>query len=174
MIAFLLGAAAGVFVLFRKNVFEHFRFFKRLENNTRLGPLIREAYEALFLFRRNHRLLVISAVLSVMNTAFLTLACWCFGHALGITVPTLDYFALFPIISVLMAVPLTPGSLGVREGLFVSLFPSVMVDRHHALLLSLMVYMGGLLWSFVGGMLYLFTTPKSARISADDDARQPL
>ena len=172
MLCFLLGTLVGILVLFEKNVFEHFRFFQRLENNTRLGPLIREAYDALFFFKKSHRLLVIASVLSVMNTVFLTLACWSFGHALEIPVPVVDYLALFPIISVLMAVPITPGSLGVREGLFVSLFRSVMVDRHHAILLSLMVYAGGMLWSLVGGLVYLCFTPKALRIGRINNQTQ--
>jgi len=163
MIFFLLGAVLGFFILFRKNVFEHFRFFHRLENNTRLGSLIRKTYEAFFLFKGNHRLLIISVALSMLSMAFLTLACWSFGRALDIPVPVVDYFALFPIISVLMAVPITPGSIGVREGLFVSLFRAVMVDRPHAILLSLTVYAGGVLWSFVGGLVYLCFTPASEK-----------
>lgn len=164
MLCFLLATVAGICVLFTKNVFEHFRFFQRLENSTRLGPLIRQAYEALFFFRKNHRLLLVTSALSAMSTVFLTLACVSFGRALELPVPVADYFALFPIISVLMAVPITPGSLGVREGLFVSLFRAVMVDRHHAILLSLMVYAGGMLWSIVGGMVYLCFTPRPARL----------
>lgn len=164
MICTLLGAIVGLFVLFKRNVFEHFWFFQKLESKTRVGSLIREAYDALFFFRSHHRLLAGAAVLSLLNMAVLTLACWSFGRALEIPVPAVDYFALFPIISVLMAVPITPGSLGVREGLFVSLFRSVMVDKQHAILLSLMVYMGGLLWSIVGGLVYLCFTPKAARL----------
>ena len=58
-------------------------------------------------------------------------------------------------VAVSLAVPLTPGSLGVRENLFVSLFASVFVDKPHALLLSLLVYGGGVFWSLAGGIVYL-------------------
>lgn len=163
MILFLFGAVAAFVVLFRKNVFEHFRFFQRLENNSGVGPLIRRAYEAFFVFRGNPRLLIIAVVLSMLSMAFLTLACWSFGQALDLHVPMVEYFALFPIISVLMAVPITPGSLGVREGLFVSLFRAVRVDGPHAMLLSLMVYAGGVLWSIVGGLVYLCFTPAAEK-----------
>lgn len=168
MVIFLVVAIVGFFVLFRKNVFEHFMFFQRLENGARLGQLIRKAYDALFLFRQNHRLLAVSVALSWLSMAFLTLACWSFGCALGLRVSVIDYFALFPIISVLMAVPITPGSLGVREGLFASLFPAVMVDKPHAIVLSLMVYAGGVFWSFAGGLVYLFFTPASEKHFRED------
>ena len=163
MLLFLLASVIGFFVLFRKNVFEHFRFFQRLENETRLGSLIRKAYDAFFMFSKNLRLLAICIALSWLSMAFLTLACWSFGQAMELTVPVVDYFALFPVISVLMAVPITPGSLGVREGLFVSLFRAVMVEGPQAIVLSLMVYAGGVFWSAVGGVIYLFFTPASEK-----------
>ena len=155
MIFFLLAAMLAVVALFSKNVFEHFRFFQAIENTTRIGPLIRRAYDVFFLCRKKHRMLATSAALSMASLVFLTLACWDFGQALELDVELLDYLALFPVITVLMSVPLTPGALGVRESLFVSLFRSVMVDKPHALVMSLLVYAGGLFWSLVGGALYL-------------------
>lgn len=155
MLFFLTATVAGMFVVFRHNLFERFAFFRKLETNTRFGPIVRKIYEAIYIYRHHHRLIFECVVMSLFSMAFLTLACWSFGQALELQVPVIDYFALFPVISVLMAVPLTPGSLGVRESLFVSLFRSVMVDNHHAILLSLLVYGGGVFWSLAGGLLYL-------------------
>ncbi len=159
MVIFLGCAVVGICALFRKNVFEHFSFFQRLEDNTKVGPLIRRAYEAFFLYRRHTRMLLLSFVLSILNVIFQTLACYSFGQALEVEVPMMDYLALFPIITVLMAVPITPGSLGVRESLFVTMFRAVMVDRPHAILMSLMVYAGGVFWSLAGGLMYLLWKP---------------
>jgi len=163
MLTFLVATAAGLFVLFRQNVFEHFRLFRWLENSTRIGPLIRKAYEIFFLYRKDRRVLLPALGLSLFNLVLLTLACCCFGHALNLKVSAIDYFALFPIITVLTAVPITPGSLGVRETLFVSLFSAVFVDRPHAILLSLMVYIGGAFWSLFGGILYITVSSREER-----------
>jgi len=163
MAAFFVAAAAGLLLLFRKNVFEHFRLFQWIENSTRIGPLIRKAYEITFMYRKDRRILLPALALSVLNLVLLTLACCCFGHALDIKVATADYFALFPVISVLTAVPITPGSLGVRETLFVSLFTAVFVDGPHAILLSLMVYLGGAFWSLFGGLLYVTVSSREER-----------
>lgn len=163
MVIFLLLALFAIAALYEKNVFEHFALFQRLENNTRLGPLIRRAYNAFFLYRSHPRIMCVAVLLSVLNLVFLTFACYCFGLALGIAIPPVHYFTLFPIISVLSAIPITPGALGVRESLFVSLFRAVMVDRAHAILLSLMVYAGGLVWSLLGGLLYVCFTPSAER-----------
>lgn len=155
MLIFLAVSVIGIFIAFRHNLFERFQFFRRLENKTKIGPLLRRIYEAMYIYRHHHRLILVAVIFSLFSMAFLTLACWSFGQALELAVPVVDYFALFPVISVLMAVPLTPGSLGVRENLFVSLFSAIMVDKPHALLLSLLVYGGGLFWSLAGGIVYL-------------------
>lgn len=155
MVVFLLVSLAGLFVAFRQNLFERFAFFRRLEQDTPIGPLLRRVYEAVYMYRSHHAVLRLVVFMSLLNLASLTMACWCFGRALELPASLLDHVTLFPIITVLMAIPLTPGSLGVRESLFVSLFRSVMVTRPSAIMLSLMVYAGGVLWSLVGGLLYL-------------------
>lgn len=155
MVVFLVICVAGIVVLFRQHLFEHFKIFQKLESSTRLGPLIRRTYDALYIYRCHPRVMAISIAFSLLNLAFLTLACYSFGHALGIKIPLIDYFTFFPVISVLSAIPITPGSLGVRESLFISLFGAVMVAKSHAVLLSLMVYFGSLAWCLLGGLIYL-------------------
>ncbi|MFH0953839.1 MAG: lysylphosphatidylglycerol synthase transmembrane domain-containing protein [Verrucomicrobiota bacterium] len=155
MFVFLAVGLVALFALFRRNLFEHWHFFQRLEEDTRLGPLIRRAYEALYLYRAHHRVMAVSLALSVLNLALLTLACYSFGRSLEISRPLIDYFTLFPIISVLAAAPITPGGLGVREGLFVAMFQDIEVDPVRSLPLSLMVYAGSLVWSLFGGLLFV-------------------
>lgn len=157
MLIFMAAAIVGILVLFQKNVFDHFPFFRRIEEMPTIGNLVRRSYEAFYLYRGHHRVLAIAVVLSLANLFMLTLACWCYGQALSLRVAVLDYFVLFPLINVLQAVPLTPGSLGVREGLFVSLFAAVLVGPSPAIVLSLLVYGGGVFWSVFGGILYLFS-----------------
>lgn len=158
MLVFMAVSLLGLFFLFEKNVFEHFAIFRRLENMPKLGAVIRRSYDALYMYRSHHRILGIAMVLSLASLFMLTLACYCFGRTLSIEVPLSDYFVLFPIINVLSAVPLTPGSLGVREHLFVSLFGSVFVGPLQAALMSLLFYAGGLFWSLFGGLLYVFSS----------------
>jgi len=163
MLIFLSGALVGIAALFKRHLFEHFALFRWFEEKTRVGPLIRRAYDALFLYRSHHRVLVMSAGLSLLNLLFLIYATYCFGCALSLNNPIEDYYTLFPIISVISAVPLTPGSLGVRESLFVSLFAVVFVGQAQAMLLSLLVYAGGLFWSLLGGIFYLTSTTEKER-----------
>ena len=93
--------------------------------------------------------------LSLLNLAFLTLACYSFGKSLQVEQSILDCFTLFPIISVIAAIPITPGSLGVREGLFITMYQAIDVDAHYSMSMSLMVYIGSVIWSLFGGFLFL-------------------
>ncbi|OGV43327.1 MAG: hypothetical protein A2X46_06755 [Lentisphaerae bacterium GWF2_57_35] len=162
MILFLVLAVLGFFALFRRNRFEHWSFFQYIET-TRLGPLIRKAYDTFYLYRQNHRHMGMTFALSLLNLAFLTLACWAFGKSLLIPAGLIDYFTLFPIITVMAAVPLTPGSLGVREGFFVTLFQALGVGSSQSILLSLLVYAAGTVWSLAGGIVFLIWTVREGR-----------
>ena len=155
MFFFLLGGVVAVFALFRRNLFEHWPFFQRLEQSHRLGSLIRRTYDAFYLYRRRHGVLFMSVFFSVLNLGFLTLACYSFGVSLDIRASLIDYFTLFPIISVIAAIPVTPGSLGVREGLFATMFGAIDVPAHFAVPLSLMGYIGSLAWSLFGGLMFV-------------------
>lgn len=171
MLAFLLGSVVALFALFRRNLFEHWPFFQRLETDTRLGPLIRRAYDAVYLYRGHARVVLVSLGLSMLNLAFLTLACYSFGKSLQVEQSLLDCFTLFPIISVIAAVPITPGSLGVREGLFITMYQAIDVDAHYSISMSLMVYLGSVIWSLFGGLVFVgFSAGSGHTLRAEIDA----
>lgn len=149
------GAAFALAALLWKNLFEHFAFFRRLEQANPLGARFRRAYEELFRYRQRPRALTAAIFFSILNLLFQVLAAASLGRGLGIQAAFGDYFVFLPIISVLTAIPLTPGSFGVREGLFVLLFQNVGVNAHHAVLLSLLFYATTLVWSLVGGFVFL-------------------
>lgn len=64
---------------------------------------------------------------------------------------------IVPVITALIAMPITPSGLGMRENFFVYLLcdKAVGIDATAALSLSLLVYAGSLFWSLVGGLVYL-------------------
>jgi glycosyltransferase 2 family protein len=171
MLFFLLGSLVAIFALYRRNLFEHWSFFQRLESDTRIGPFIRRAYDAVYLYREHVRVMLVSLWLSLLNLAFLTLACYSFGKSLQINQSMLDCFTLFPIISVIAAIPITPGSLGIREGLFIALYQAIGVDAHYSISMSLMVYIGSLIWSLFGGLVFVgYSAGSGHTLRAEIDA----
>lgn len=155
MLSFLLIALLGLFALFRRNLFEHFEFFRKLEYQSKLGGLVRRAYDTVYLLRSMPMVLGKALVFSVLNLVFLTLACYSFGHSLELDLRWIDYFTLFPIITVLSAIPLTPGALGIRENLFVAMFGVLGTAPAAALSLSLINYAGGAACSLLGGIFFI-------------------
>lgn len=152
---FLLATVAFLVLFFGRHLFEGLPGLKRLQRHGRAGPLLRRAYDALFLFRQNARHLLWPAGLSVANLLLLAAATAALAHALDIPIAFADLLAVFPIITVLAAVPLTPGSLGVRETLYVQLLHPFGILPGPALMLSLLGYFAATVWSLFGGLLFL-------------------
>ena len=156
MIGLLLGAVGAIALFFHHNLFSEGHVLSRLKRwLPRGGPILERVYGAFYLYRRRPLVLFASVILSLGNLVGLTLSCLFFAQALGLSLGALDVFTFFPIITVLSAIPITPGALGVRENLFVQMFEVIGLRASQALPLSLMVYLGGLFWSLVGGLLYL-------------------
>lgn len=155
MFGLMMGAVVLLIALFHRNLFEQYALFKRLLGFSAAGAIIRRVYNAFYLYRAQPRTLIWSVLLSLLNLAGLTFACAAFGQSLSLEVSLLEYFTLFPVITVVSAIPITPGALGVREGLFAELFAITGTGIAAAVSLSLMVYMGGVLWSLFGGLMFL-------------------
>jgi uncharacterized protein (TIRG00374 family) len=71
------------------------------------------------------------------------------------------FFLLVPMIICISALPITPSGLGVRENLFVMLLSAPLIGAMPAvaptaaLSLSLLAYAGFLIWSLIGGLVYV-------------------
>lgn len=61
-------------------------------------------------------------VLCVLSHGLQICGVWLLGRGLGLTVPVMNYFLCVPLILILSAVPLTPGSIGLTEKLFLYYF----------------------------------------------------
>ena len=153
MAVFLVATLAFLFLFFTRHLFER---LPGLQRHGRIGPLLRRAYDALFLFRKNARHLLGPAILSLANLFLLAVAASALARALEIPIAFADLLAVFPIITVLAAIPLTPGSLGVREGLFVQLLHPFGIPPGPALMLSLLSYLLATGWSLFGGLFFFF------------------
>lgn len=162
MVLFLAAALAFIVLFSARDGFERIPGFRRLEHRGRLGPLIRRACDAVFLFRRNARHLLGPALLSLANLLLLAAAGAALARALGFALPLPGWLAVFPVITVLAAVPLTPGALGVRETLYIQMLAPLGIAAGPALLLSLLGYLAASLWSLFGGTLFLLRPPPRA------------
>lgn len=103
------------------------------------------------------------------------------ANGLGMPMPPVLTALVVPVITAIIALPVTPNGLGMREYLFVYLLcdRAVGLDATAALSLSLLVYAGSLFWSLIGGLLYLtfrrkqhFLEPKAENAEAEALSRE--
>lgn len=99
------------------------------------------------------RILPVSMLLNAVCVLHFMTLIWGFG----LKAPVLALFAIVPMVTSISALPIAPGGLGVRENLYVWMLsaPQVNIPHSQALLLSLIGYGGSLVWSAVGGFVYL-------------------
>jgi uncharacterized protein (TIRG00374 family) len=170
---FFAGTIVATLMLFGRHLFERWPVFQRIERSGRLGPALRKAYESFYFYRSHPAALWQASVLSIINLLALTMACYFVGLALDGPVRFADYLTFFPVITVLAAIPITPGSLGVRENLFMAMFASVGTRPEVAVSLSLGVYATGLLWSLFGGLLMIASPGRREPASENGKGAQP-
>ena len=155
--ALLAGAVGTLLVVFRKNILERWRIFRWIEEHTPAGDMITRVYTAFHLCLNRPSVLVQTLLLSFANHMMLILCTTlCLGAALGIKMNVLDYLSVFPVINAVAAIPVTPGGLGTREGITIYLLGALDVPEAKAMVLSLLLYITMLLWSLVGGIVYMF------------------
>ncbi len=95
--------------------------------------------------------------LSMLLNAACVLQVWVLSRGMNLDISPLALALIVPMIICISAVPITPSGLGVRENLFVFMLadPSIHVPATSALSLSLLAYAGSLIWSLIGGIVYL-------------------
>jgi uncharacterized protein (TIRG00374 family) len=102
-----------------------------------------------------HALLRAAGASLVFNVT-LILAQLYLARAVGVNI-SLGYFLIFvPIISSLLALPISISGFGVREGGYVLLFGQAGVASDQAVAMSLLFYLLGVLTGVVGAILYLW------------------
>jgi len=160
----LLALAVGAALLiFRRNAFERWPLFRRLEAKTSLGEIVSRAYRAFHVCISHRGLLFRTTAVSALNHLVLVGVCALLGRALGIGLPFGDYLAVFLVINAVAAIPVTPGGLGTRESASIYLLGVFDVPAPTAFTLSLLIYATILCWSLVGGVVYLCSALRAYR-----------
>jgi len=129
---------------------------RQVIQHQRIAPFAQKLYAALRLCHAQPLLILHLLGWSLLQhtcaiTSWLTLA-W----GLGFTVRATTYILLVPAVLTAQMIPITPGGLGVREGAAVTLLPLAGMAPHEAMVLSLASYVVSLVWSAVGGLVFVF------------------
>ena len=132
------------------------KFRERLRQAPK-GEMVERALDAARLFGRKPLFLAKALALSMALNLFCVWQIMALAEGLGLSIPGLALHAIVPVVVCISAIPITPSGLGVRENLYVLMLaaPGIHVEEAHALSISLLAYGGSLLWSVMGGIVYL-------------------
>jgi uncharacterized membrane protein YbhN (UPF0104 family) len=108
-------------------------------------------------FGQHPGLILRTLLISMILNAVCVIQLWIIAWGLNLTINPIALFVIVPMIICISALPITPSGLGVRESLFVVMLTdvSIHVDPTRALSLSLLAYFGSLIWSVIGGVVYM-------------------
>lgn len=155
MLLMIISALLGSILLLNIRRFGGSPLLRWVGSRPGLGPAVRRTATAFELYRRRTKTITYTALLSFSNHIFIIFMCYCLGKSLQVHLDIIGYFTVIPVIMAIAAIPITPGGLGVREGVSVTLLGAMGVSKVQALPLSLMVYALMLAWGIVGGAIFL-------------------
>ncbi len=160
MIGGMFGVAGGMtFLGFFTDIMGHDGAVSRLVRRLPRGESFAQALGGCRQLARHPGFLWRMAGWSLLVNIAIVGAFAALARGLGVEIPTVALWYLVPAIVSVAALPVTPAGLGVRENLFVWLLtvPALGVKPGAALSLSLLGYTVNLLWSVIGGVVYLAT-----------------
>ena len=153
--AMMLAGSAGLAVAFWGGVSKKWSGARSWLRRLPKGEWLERTLDSCRLFGRAPLFVPKALAISMALNAACVLQFIVLGRGMGLTIPPLVMFAVVPIVICISALPVTPNGLGVRENLFVQMLAAIAVDPTAALSLSLLAYAGSLIWSLIGGVVYL-------------------
>jgi uncharacterized protein (TIRG00374 family) len=117
----------------------------------------RSIYESFHLYRSNLGDLIGALGIALVVQVLRVLVHYEVSLALGLEIPPIYFFLFIPVIAIFIALPISIGGLGIREGLGVILFCGAVAGlaEEQAFSMELLAGIVGVLVSLSGGVIYL-------------------
>jgi len=157
MIAMTAGCAVMMLLFFRGGVSKRFpkarEYLKRLPK----GEMLERSLEAFRKFGSARGFWWKMIPVALFSNFIIVLHFMSLTAGFRLHVSPVALAAIVPTVTSISALPITPSGLGVREHLYVWMLaaPGVNVEAATALLLSLIGYGTSLIWSVIGGIVYV-------------------
>lgn len=161
---FVVGTAITVFIyislnsrIYASTAFKH--LLDRIPFNQQIDSL----RQALYRYRRPGIDLGFVMILSLLIVLFSVTSVMFVGLSLDVSIPWYIYFIYIPLITIMTAIPVTPGGVGVFEELFLFFFATD-ADLHKILMMALLCRLVMVAWAIPGAVIFL----GSKRISREE------
>ena len=132
---------------------------------------------AFSLYASSGRVLLEATLFSLFSNIFLFASAICAAYAFA-SLPGAPgagpMIVVLPIVNTITAIPVSLSGIGIREGLFETLLNTLYgTPKSLAVLISLTSFFLWVLWSFIGGVIYLFYRPsKGETVSLQEMSEQ--
>jgi hypothetical protein len=157
VLAFVAILTLASMVLFSRRLARVFRNIVRPFLVRGLHDRFKKIYESFYLYSRTSRTLGTVLLVSLAVQAMRTLVHYQIAKAMGLPIPAIYFFLFVPVIAIFIALPISIGGLGVREGLGIFFFckavPSLTSEQ--AFTMGFLAYLVGVVVSLAGGVIYL-------------------
>jgi uncharacterized protein (TIRG00374 family) len=134
-----------------------------------LRDRFKQVYESFYVYRGHLDRLSLVMVTALVVQALRVVVHYEVSEAMGLGIPLIYFFLFIPVIAIFIAMPISIGGLGVREGLTIFFFTRAVsgLDNEKAMALSLLAYLVGVVVSLGGGVIYFTRGPASAQIEKE-------
>jgi uncharacterized protein (TIRG00374 family) len=121
------------------------------------GEMVERSIEAFREFGRDRTFFLRVLPISILGNAICIVHFLVLIRCFHLRAPILPMAAIIPIVTCISTLPITPSGLGVRENLYVWFLAAkgIGIPYAEALLISLVAFGTSLLWSAIGGLVYL-------------------
>lgn len=164
MVIGLAGLVVLTALLFSSRVYRSLApLFARLRW-LRIGERISNVHRAMTDFNGAWSTILACLALSIVVQGLLALAPFVVLRSMGVGLPgLLPFFLYYPIINVLVMIPLAPNGLGIREYFTVLLFGRTGLSPEYSLTMSLVSTIILFAVSLLGGIFFVLYRPKEVR-----------
>ncbi len=121
----------------------------------KMGERLREIRLGMAKLLRHPPALILTLLLSLLVQLCSILQFWALAHALGEELDPIALWVVWPVVSLLLALPISLAGWGLREGLLVFYLGSLQMSHDQALALSLLMGFSVILTSLPGALLWL-------------------
>ena len=113
VLVLLLLSLGGAALVLTKDYWKRYAWWGAVELRT--PPLVRRMLNALHQYRTHKATALIALGESVVLQLIMCFVAWCFGLGLGFSMRWYLYFIIFPILTLIITIPITPSGLGITE-----------------------------------------------------------
>jgi uncharacterized protein (TIRG00374 family) len=149
----LMGAGALAALVFYSAAIRAVLRLHHLTNRLPFPGIVNEIRTALLLYRHRPRHVLGTLALATVGHLLILAGFWCYGRALGVSVPPIAVFVAIPVAQVLSSIPGLPGGWGFGDFAFYFFLPAAGVPAGPAVALSITFRVVQTLLGLPGGLM---------------------